>query len=655
MLPLRPPRVAELHAAFLALLLALPGALAAQSIIAITPQQCVWRFGDNPAWAAPTLDESGWQPSAQWKLPLEEPHLWARCHGDLSSLRGTAHPAVQISLAGAYQLFVNGVPVGGAGNMRTGFFRMDTIRQYPLPAAALETQPGSIALRITSPQAIWNTNPLEIHAGDSEALTGQRAGFVLAQSESVLVVALWYPLIGVVGLMLLGLFYYDRSRWELLYLCIICVIRATYGIFAYCAAALMNFPWALSTAIQGVASAVDPVVFVLFFFAMARRRVPRLFWLAAAFVAVPNGLYAPALLLPADQSLWLQGRILDLSVNTVLVTVAWLAISISPFLAFWPYRQISRRMRAMAALCMLFGAFDFVWFAVAMTGDPRLGLPNLFAYWHRGLLETLAFLTGCLLTGLLGLLFRDQRRVTEERAMLAGEMQAASEIQRMLAPAKIDSAPGLHIEVAFHPARDVGGDFYLCRVLGDDRQRVLVGDVSGKGAAAAMTAALLNGAAGRRDSDSPSELLRHLNLVMKDMRLGGFATCLCAELSADGTLTVANAGHLAPYRNGDEITLHNGLPLGISSEAEYTESTCQLAPGDSLTFVSDGVVEARNAAGELFGFDRTAAIATEPPGAIASAAQRFGQEDDITVLTLTRLAAGRESPAPLAIPAAEPA
>ena len=307
----------------------------------------------------------------------------------------------------------------------------------------------------------------------------------------------------------------------------------------------------------------------------------------------------------------------------------------------------------MAVLCMLFGAFDFVWFAVAMTGDPRLGLPNMIAYWRRGLLETLAFLTGCLLVGLLALLFRDQRLVTEERAMLAGEMQAASEIQRMLAPAKIDTAPGLKIDVAFHPMREVGGDFYSCRILPGCRQRILVGDVSGKGAAAAMAATLIMGAASGRDSDSPSILLAHLNRVLRENHLSGFATCLCAHLSADGTMTVSNAGHLSPYRNGQEIPLQNGLPLGISSEAEYTETTCQLAPADSLTFVSDGVVEARNSAGDLFGFDRTAAISTQKAEAIAQTAQQFGQEDDITVLALTRLAAGGESPALTANPASE--
>jgi serine phosphatase RsbU (regulator of sigma subunit) len=119
------------------------------------------------------------------------------------------------------------------------------------------------------------------------------------------------------------------------------------------------------------------------------------------------------------------------------------------------------------------------------------------------------------------------------------------------------------------------------------------------------------------------------------MRLGGFATCLCAQLTPAGTLTVANAGHLAPYRNGEEVKIDSGLPLGIAPDAVYAEATFQLTPGDSLTFLSDGVVEARNQTGELFGFDRTAALATQSAKSIAAAAQAFGQDDDITVLTLS--------------------
>ena len=609
----------------------------AQSIVTISPQQCVWRAGDNPAWSATTLDESGWQASAQWKLPLEKSHLWARCHADLSSLRGTAHPAILISLDGAYQLFVNGAPIGGAGDIRTGFFSMNTIRQYPLPLAALQTQPNTIAVRMTYRDVIWTTTPLEIHAGDEEALVGRRAIFVLAQSESDLRVDAWYPLIGVVGLILLSMFYYDRSRRELLYLGIICAIQATQGILEYCTSALMNIPWALSTGIEDTLSFAYTFVIILFFFALARRRIPRLYRIAVAVEAAAWLIQGFALLLPPEQSVWIMGLLNTLSLE-MLLSIALLTLSIAPFVAFWPYRKISRRMRPMAALCWLYGAHDFVWYALQITSDPRLGLPNLFAYWQRGLLETWAFLTACVLIGLLALLFRDQRRVMEERALLAGEMQAASEIQRMLAPAAIETASGLHIDVAFHPMREVGGDFYLCRVLGDGRQRVLVGDVSGKGAAAAMAATLVLGAAAARDSDSPAVLLAQLNRVLHESRVGGFATCLCADFTAAGEVTLANAGHLPPYCNNREIEIASSLPLGVAATAQYDETTLRLAPGETLTFLSDGVVEARNPQGELLGFDRMAALTVKPAAAIAEAAQQWGQEDDITVLTVARMA-----------------
>ncbi len=82
--------------------------LAAQSVVNVPTSQCVWRTGDDPAWAAPNHDESGWQPYADWKLDPREPHYWVRCHVDLSSLKMTAQPAVQVRLYAAYELYLNG-------------------------------------------------------------------------------------------------------------------------------------------------------------------------------------------------------------------------------------------------------------------------------------------------------------------------------------------------------------------------------------------------------------------------------------------------------------------------------------------------------------------------------------------------------------------
>jgi serine phosphatase RsbU (regulator of sigma subunit) len=199
----------------------------------------------------------------------------------------------------------------------------------------------------------------------------------------------------------------------------------------------------------------------------------------------------------------------------------------------------------------------------------------------------------------------------------------------------MDVVPGVTIRAAFVPAREVGGDFYLCRALPNGIQRILLGDVSGKGVAAALTSALLLGAADRCDPLSPASVLKELNTALRNSSISGFTTCLCADLLPDGTLRIANAGQLPPYRNGGEIEIPPGLPLGIDPDVSYSESSLQLAPGDSLTFLSDGVVEARNAGGELFGFERTRQISNRPAQQIAEAALQFGQRDDITVLTLS--------------------
>src|SRR6516165_1654068 len=95
------------------------------------------------------------------------------------------------------------------------------------------------------------------------------------------------------------------------------------------------------------------------------------------------------------------------------------------------------------------------------------------------------------------------------------------------------------------------------------------------------------------------------------MHIIGFATCLCAEIAVDGTFILANAGHLAPYLNGEEVPVESSLPLGVTRDAAYSQSTLQLSPGDSLTCVSDGVVEAQSTTGELFGFDRARAISIQ--------------------------------------------
>jgi serine phosphatase RsbU (regulator of sigma subunit) len=164
---------------------------------------------------------------------------------------------------------------------------------------------------------------------------------------------------------------------------------------------------------------------------------------------------------------------------------------------------------------------------------------------------------------------------------------------------------------------------------------IVVGDVSGKGLKAAMTVSAIMGALQDYPSSRPAEVLAHLNRVLHG-RVSGFVTCCAALIAPDGTMSLANAGSPAPYRNGEEMAAEPALPLGLTAEASYAETRARIAPGDRLTFVSDGVIEATNPQGELYGFERTEAISTESANQIARAAGLFGQEDDITVLSVIR-------------------
>ncbi len=124
------------------LFLLLPWPLVAQSVFSVAASQCVWHAGDNPAWAAASLDESGWQPYSQWKANDNPPQLWVRCHADLSSLQGVAQPAVQDPLSTLpHRLSLDGQLMGGAGNLHNGNFSINAIRSYP----RLQRHPSSTA------------------------------------------------------------------------------------------------------------------------------------------------------------------------------------------------------------------------------------------------------------------------------------------------------------------------------------------------------------------------------------------------------------------------------------------------------------------------------------------------------------------------------
>jgi hypothetical protein len=230
-------------------------------------------------------------------------------------------------------------------------------------------------------------------------------------------------------------------------------------------------------------------------------------------------------------------------------------------------------------------------------------------------------------------------RSQEER--FAAEVQAARNVQQYLIPEHLPPTPGLAIESVYRPSREVGGDFFqVLPNASDGSTLIVVGDVAGKGMEAGMLATLIVGGI-RTAASFTTEPLRILSLLNERMQGRGLATCVALHIERDGSATLANAGHLPPYLNGQEMAMEGALPLGSVSGITFPVLRFKLAEGDALMLMTDGVAEAQNAEGHLFGFERIAEMLRKGVAAtaLATAAQDFGQEDDITVLTVRSVAA----------------
>ena len=227
-------------------------------------------------------------------------------------------------------------------------------------------------------------------------------------------------------------------------------------------------------------------------------------------------------------------------------------------------------------------------------------------------------------------------RVQRDQERASSELAAARSVQELMIPHERLETPGFEIESIYEPAAEVGGDFFHVQPLEDGGLLVILGDVAGHGLQAAMNVSMLMGALRRTPERSPARILESLNRVLTGS--DSFTTCQVACFGADGELVMANAGHLPPYLNSQEVMVPGGLPLGVLPDITYEEIRLYLHPGDRILIMSDGVVEARHSSGELFGFDRVHNLSGQTAFYIADAAKAFGQEDDITILTIKRLA-----------------
>jgi serine phosphatase RsbU (regulator of sigma subunit) len=242
------------------------------------------------------------------------------------------------------------------------------------------------------------------------------------------------------------------------------------------------------------------------------------------------------------------------------------------------------------------------------------------------------------------------------RQSIEQELRVARRIQQASLPKEMPQLEGWEISPHYRPAREVGGDFYDFHLLSEGKLGLVVGDATGKGVPAALvmstTCGMLQLAAQALGSSSPGELLGRVNeTLFARIPPNMFVTCFYGVLDPkSGTFTYANAGHDLPYLHskGDTKELRaRGMPLGLMPGMGYEEKEVILQADEAVLFYSDGLVEAHNRKGEMFGFPRLRALVAEHgeerpleeallEELYSFVGESWEQEDDITLLTLQR-------------------
>lgn len=601
-----------------------------------------WRFhpGDDPHWAEPGFDDSGWallrsdQPWSTQGYHGLSGFAWYRFTVQVPS-QAMALAILLPSMLTDYEIFDDGQRIGGFGKMPPhGSLQFNQTLLYHLPAAPAGTT-VQIAIRV------WHHPTFAAYLGGGPRYGGGLVGdaalvahqFELVVGDRSTRTVDFYTvgiLDAIVGFTVFGLYLSRRSEREYLWFAILLISDALLCAL-FVAGFLFNFPLGWSDFAAETFGAIR-IAAALFFFSRILEARRSWLWHAVLITALLDPLnvflyvlrWAPAatttalrVLFDVPVALWIITLLLRRSFagnrNARLLLV--------PTLLLYGTNIVNG---------LLLSSFQFGWqHRVASTSAwsiVRTPFP----------VQLDAFVQLIFVVALLAFLIRRfaQSRASEQQYI--SDLEAARTLQKVLIPESLPEIPGLKIETAYHPAQEVGGDFFQIFRLpaAASDTLIIIGDVAGKGLPAAMTVSLLVGALRSlvEYTQSPGEILAGLNRRLLG-RGTGFTTCVVLRLSSSGTLTIANAGHLAPYRNGIEIATEAALPLGITADAEFAERTLQLAPGDLLTLITDGVPEATRHR-ELFGFERTAALSTQQAQVIADTAMGFGQADDITVLSV---------------------
>jgi hypothetical protein len=628
----------------------------------------LWRFhpGDSPLlpspdqksetaelWAQPGFDDSSWR-------LLRSDNSWSdQGYPDMSGFgwyRFTVHvPAgpqpkslMLAPIITSFEVYVDGRLVGRSGDMPPNV--IPNTRIYPQVFELTQTgsptrRDVSVAIRVWH-SPMWadyvGGGPLRAGhlAGDTNIITLERNHQAVTRNSHFVDYYSYSIASGIIGIAILCLFLFRPAEREYLWFALMllaqsldCALYVSKEIYA-------SPPVPVFDLADGICSALNFFAAFCFFSKVLRyhaRRIGRVCLALVVLSPFPAIFYWPGWATPATSA--------TIQLFCLLPAAVWIFSVLGK-------RAISGNLDARLLLVpTLLDLGFFVADNVAIVLN-QAGLTRLPRILEQPLplppftMQTGVFLHIFFLLAMLVFLIRRFALARQQEEKIALEREAGRQIQLILLPDRLDQSQYFTVECAYCPAEQVGGDFFQQIADDDGGMTIVIGDVSGKGLPAATMVSLLVGAIRAEASHgaNPATLLASLNERIMGRSRGGFTTCLAARFSANGLMTVANAGHLPPYINGEEIDLQGALPLGIVSDAEYESTTIQLAPGDCITFLTDGVPEAQTRTGELFGFDRTREISTQPADRIAHAACSFGQSDDVTVVTAEFM--GPELPAP---------
>ena len=630
-----------------------------------------WKFhpGDDAEWAQPEFDDSQWgtldlTPPAHSFDPITGSSgfvpgwttqgyrnvtrfAWYRMKLQVENGTGTATPlamTMPLNFDDAYQIFVNGQAIGQFGS-----FKGDSVRFYNSQPRGFALPPDTGNGPVTIAIRFWMDPGTPLASMDVGGMHGPP---ILGEQSSIdAMLRLEWDAVNrtqvgnlmSVTLLLLGslmgltLYWFDRQEPAYLWLGLAClsgfVERSTVMLGYYATVLPMNPEiFLLDVIVTPLRLGLWALFWAYWFQLEDLKRIARATWILVALLAVSISLIreplygwlvppgATAVLIPLT-------LVLKLLLGAVLLWVTYLGIR-------------KRAGDGWLALTPVLGTILWAYQEELQV----VHVPTIIRVFGLTITEgTIAVLLMLAIVSLL--MMRRFVRGQRERELWRQEIEQARQVQQVLIPEALPTVAGFRLESEYRPAQQVGGDFFQILPLDEGGVLAVIGDVSGKGMPAAMTVSLLVGTLRTlaHFTHSPGEMLQAMNYRMLSRSHGGFTTCLVLRAAPNGQVTLANAGHLAPYLKGKEVAVEGGLPLGLSADSKYAETSFRLGEDEQLTLISDGVVEARGAAGELFGFERTAELANESAEQIANAAQRFGQADDITVLTVMSVAAGQEA------------